>query len=203
MDNYLGNIYGDTHHDGYDGSVFSVDGLCKTITHSVGGIADILELEKLGNVYGEHDGGSFAGNVWNADHISPALTTMGGGGRQPHIVETTDVADDTVLVIDDLYANREVRTYADYAPNLRAERAGLKVMEDKWTWDVNGQLCRIRIRKLTPRECWRLMDICDEDYDKASEVNSRTQLYRQAGNGIVVGCLESIFNCLKEQYLED
>lgn len=37
---YLGNIYG--LHDGYDGSVFSINGLCKTITASIGGIADIL-----------------------------------------------------------------------------------------------------------------------------------------------------------------
>ena len=37
---YLGNVYG--HHDGYDGSVFSVYGICKTITASKGGIADIL-----------------------------------------------------------------------------------------------------------------------------------------------------------------
>lgn len=37
---YLGNIYG--LHDGYDGSVFSVYGICKTITASVGGIADVL-----------------------------------------------------------------------------------------------------------------------------------------------------------------
>lgn len=37
---YIGNIYG--HHDGYDGSVFSIYGICKTITASKGGIADIL-----------------------------------------------------------------------------------------------------------------------------------------------------------------
>ena len=37
---YLGNLYG--HHDGYDGSVFSVNGICKTITATKGGIADIL-----------------------------------------------------------------------------------------------------------------------------------------------------------------
>ncbi len=40
---YLGNVYG--LHDGYDGSVFSVNGICKTITASKGGIADILVEE--------------------------------------------------------------------------------------------------------------------------------------------------------------
>ena len=50
-----------------------------------------------------------------------------------------------------------------------------------------------RIRKLTPRECWRLMDFSDEDFEKAAEVNSNTQLYKQAGNSIVTDCLKAIF----------
>lgn len=51
----------------------------------------------------------------------------------------------------------------------------------------------IRIRKLTPRECWRLMGFTDEDFGKAKEVNSDTQLYKQAGNSIVVDVLVDIF----------
>ena len=50
----------------------------------------------------------------------------------------------------------------------------------------------IRIRKLTPRECWRLMGFDDEDFNKARAVNSDTQLYKQAGNSIVVNVLEAI-----------
>ena len=50
-----------------------------------------------------------------------------------------------------------------------------------------------RIRKLTPRECWRLMDFSDEDFEKAEEVNSNTQLYKQAGNSIVKNVLIAIF----------
>ena len=53
-----------------------------------------------------------------------------------------------------------------------------------------------RIRKLTPKECWRLMGFSDDDFEKASKVNSDTQLYKQAGNSIVVNVLESIFKCL-------
>lgn len=52
---------------------------------------------------------------------------------------------------------------------------------------------RIRIRKLTPLECWRLMDFTDEDFHKAESVNSNTQLYKQAGNSIVKNCLVAIF----------
>ena len=54
----------------------------------------------------------------------------------------------------------------------------------------------LRIRKLTPKECWRLMGFDDEDVDKASQVNSNTQLYKQAGNSIVVNVLEAIFKNL-------
>ena len=53
-----------------------------------------------------------------------------------------------------------------------------------------------RIRKLTPRECWRLMGFTDEQFDKAAEICSNTQLYKQAGNSIVVNVLEEIFKNL-------
>ena len=57
----------------------------------------------------------------------------------------------------------------------------------------------LRIRKLTPKECWRLMGFDDEDFEKASQVNSNTQLYKQAGNSIVVNVLEAILkNLIKE-----
>lgn len=51
----------------------------------------------------------------------------------------------------------------------------------------------LRIRKLTPKECWRLMGFDDEDVDKASKVCSNSQLYKQAGNSIVVNVLMAIF----------
>ena len=54
----------------------------------------------------------------------------------------------------------------------------------------------LRIRKLTPLECWRLMGFDDEDYYKAEKVNSNTQLYKQAGNSIVVNVLYAILQNL-------
>lgn len=55
----------------------------------------------------------------------------------------------------------------------------------------------ILIRRLTPRECWRLMDFTDEDFDKALAIGtSGTQLYKQAGNSICVGVLAEIFKLL-------
>ncbi|MCQ2598300.1 MAG: DNA cytosine methyltransferase, partial [Treponema sp.] len=68
------------------------------------------------------------------------------------------------------------------------------------TITANGELHRIesiyRIRKLTPKECWRLMGFSDEDFAKAEAVNSNTQLYKQAGNSIVKDVLCAIFKQL-------
>ena len=58
---------------------------------------------------------------------------------------------------------------------------------------VTATMQNLRIRKLTPKECWRLMGFDDEDFEKAEKVNSNTQLYKQAGNSIVVDVLENIF----------
>lgn len=56
----------------------------------------------------------------------------------------------------------------------------------------------LRIRKLTPREYWRLMGFTDQQFERAEKVNSNTQLYKQAGNSIVVNVLEAIF---KEMFI--
>lgn len=54
----------------------------------------------------------------------------------------------------------------------------------------------LRIRKLTPKECWRLMGFKDEQFLKAEQVCSNSQLYKQAGNSIVVNVMEEIFKNL-------
>ena len=61
---------------------------------------------------------------------------------------------------------------------------------------------RFRIRKLTPKECWRLMGFTDEEYAKAEAVNSNSQLYKQAGNSIVVTVLVEIFKILLKEYID-
>lgn len=52
------------------------------------------------------------------------------------------------------------------------------------------------IRKLTPREAWRLMGFSDSDFDIAAQVSSQASLYKQAGNSIVVNVLVAIFKNL-------
>lgn len=60
----------------------------------------------------------------------------------------------------------------------------------------SGVIDRFRIRKLTPKECFRLMGFTDEEFHKAEAVNSNSQLYKQAGNSIVVDVLYYLFKNL-------
>lgn len=91
-------------------------------------------------------------------------------------------------IIDDTQGFDGARFYGDYSPSLRASRHGLKTVDPNF-----------RIRKLTPKECFRLMGFDDSDHEKAAAVNSNTQLYKQVGNSIVVpvvqGILEQLFTC--------
>lgn len=50
----------------------------------------------------------------------------------------------------------------------------------------------IRIRKLTPKECWRLQGFPDWAFERAAKVNSNSQLYKQAGNSVTVNVIEAI-----------
>lgn len=100
-----------------------------------------------------------------------------------------------IELIDDtnLGFNPTPKIYTDYAPTLRAGRYGLKVKEC-------DEMNNLKIRKLTPKECYRLMGFDDEDFYKAEAVNSNSQLYKQAGNSIVVDVIEKIYEKLFERY---
>ena len=76
--------------------------------------------------------------------VSPTLHTCPGGNTEAK-----------VILLDDTQGFDDTRVYKDYSPTLRAARSGLKVATD------------FRIRKLTPKECWRLMGFDDSDFDKA------------------------------------
>lgn len=52
------------------------------------------------------------------------------------------------------------------------------------------------VRKLTPKECWKLMGFSDEQFEKVAGKLSNAQLYKQAGNSICVPCLKAIFSAL-------
>ena len=73
-----------------------------------------------------------------------------------------------------------------YCPTLATRPEGFKTAILPVTNDI-------RIRKLTPKECWRPMGFDDKSFEAAEQVNSNSQLYKQAGNSIVVDVLYYIF----------
>ena len=76
------------------------------------------------------------------------------------------------------------------------------VQKDNYVMEVNN-MESVRVRKLTPTECYKLMGFEAEDCKKASEGGiSNSQLYKQAGNSIVVNVLEAIFTELGKTYEE-
>ena len=128
------------------------------------------KIERLFNIYG-FSGGSFAGNVYGIDGIAPTLNCMGGGNRMPLILIVEDEDKDNMLAV----------------PELR--------MENGCMVDKDGH--KYRIRKLTPTECFRLMDVDDEDIEKMKQAGiAKTNLYKLAGNSIVVSCMYHIFRKL-------
>lgn len=84
----------------------------------------------------------------------------------------------------------------DRIENRNGVSAALTTRPDTLGIVVN-ESANLRIRKLTPLECWRLMGIDDSDYQKAQSVNSNAQLYKQAGNAIVVDVFAKIIENLK------
>ena len=61
----------------------------------------------------------------------------------------------------------------------------------------------IRIRRLTPSECFKLQGFSEEDFNKVAKIKmSDTQLYKQAGNSICVSVIEAIYKKLAERYEE-
>ena len=77
--------------------------------------------------------------------------------------------------------------YSKGQPNRPTEYSGVLESDES-----------IRIRRLTPKECFRLQGFTDEQFDQAAAVNSETQLYKQAGNAVTVNVVEAIGRHIKE-----
>lgn len=185
---------------------------------------------RIGNIYGEQFGTGYAGNVWSKEGVSPTLMTMQGGGRQPHIIDGK-VGIDKSINKTSIIENANCITAREDRGISNRKSEGTAVLEkivceqrcDEgirfFKGDVVGTLrtidsCgdkrvientqnkNIRVRKLTPKECWRLMGFTDNDYDKALSVGlSDSAGYKQAGNSIVTNCIELIMEHLyKAQY---
>jgi DNA (cytosine-5)-methyltransferase 1 len=96
------------------------------------------------------------------------------------------------FIKDNMCSNRAKRFYEEVLPTMKEYKEGVR------TVIAENKERLVNLRKLTPKECWRLMGIKDDDFYKAQEVCSNTRLYEQAGNAIVVDVLELIFKNIVE-----
>ena len=141
---------------------------------------------RLGNIYDERFGTGYAGNVWDENGISPTLQTMQGGNRQPLTLENKTVCEQRCDEGIRFFKNEvcgALRTIDSCGDKRVIEHNGNYTPEDI----ENSQ--NIRVRKLTPRECFRLMGFSDKDFDACKDLVSNSQLYKQAGNSIVTDVL--------------
>ena len=131
--------------------------------------------------------------VYNEEGISPTLNTMQGGNTQPKVMYKVRQATKQGYAIAE-----EGDSINLEQPNstTRRGRVGNKIANTLTCSCNQAVVNEYRIRKLTPLECYRLMGFDDEDFYKASALNSNSQLYKQAGNSICVNVLEEIFKNL-------
>lgn len=151
------------------------------VENKVKQVGNLIDTESFG-------GNPHRGRVYDISGISPCLNCVGGGGLEPKIrvKEATKQG----------YAEAEVGDSVNLShPNskTRRGRVGKQIANTLLTGESQGVVePDFRIRKLTPRECWRLQGFPDWAFDKAQEVNSNSQLYKQAGNSVTVNVIEAI-----------
>ncbi len=180
----VGNI--NPSGNGMNGEVFASDGLAPTLTTNKGeGIKIVGVIEPNFNQ---------SGCIYDPEGIAPTIRTMQGGGLEPKIAvrEATAKGYSEATVGDSVNLSH---------PNssTRRGRVGKQVANTLLTGEEQGVVTsNFRIRKLTPRECWRLQGFPDWVFDKAQAVNSNSQLYKQAGNSVTVNVIEAIARKLEE-----
>jgi DNA (cytosine-5)-methyltransferase 1 len=201
--------------DGFEssGRVYGTDGLAPTINTMGGGnrepkiatrLAKTLEKNSIEDgdfieVFDFRYDEGIRGRVDN--NLSPTITTKAGSkglSGQPFIKvpQATKQGYAIAEIGDGIYTNRTESkrgvVQKESVPTLKTSPNDLAVVVD----DSNRL---IAVRRLTPRECWRLMGWKDSDIDRALSTGvSETQLYKMAGNSIVVNCLTEIFKRLNE-----
>ncbi|HAC2943771.1 TPA: DNA cytosine methyltransferase [Listeria monocytogenes] len=185
--------------------IFSFEGNCTTTNSK-----QQRELVvRAGNLPGSHEQNS---RVYDAKGLSPTLTTMQGGGQEPKIVIP-------VLTPNRIEKRQNGRRFKEDGEEMftltAQDRHGVAIIQrargfnkggnhniapilSSSNWQENNLLQEgsFRIRRLTPRECWRLQGFPDWAFDRATEVNSNSQLYKQAGNSVTVNVIESIAKLL-------
>ena len=178
--------------------VYDTNGIACSQTSNGGGIGGKTGLYLVGNL--DIKGNEQIRRVYSEEGISPTLNTMQGGNTQPKVMYKVRQATKQRYAIaeEDDSINLE-------QPNSTTRRGRVgKQISNTLTTSCNmvavvkEDNMEYRIRKLTPKECWRLMGFKDEQFLKAEQVCSNSQLYKQAGNSIVVNVMEEIFKNLME-----
>lgn len=119
------------------------------------------------------------GRIYSPEGLSPTLNCCGGGGQEPKIL------------VSGLYTGQSDRFTGKPMPNISKCLKANKHDAGTLVEDLVENSKPI-IRKLTPKECWRLQGFSDTQFDKAREVNSDSQLYKQAGNSVTVNVIYAI-----------
>ena len=143
------------------------------------------EIKKYGTIQPNFNQ---SGIVYETDGIAPTLRAYQGGNLEPKIrvKEATKQGYAEATIGDSVNLSH---------PNskTRRGRVGKQIANTLLTGESQGVVePDFRIRKLTPRECWRLQGFPDWAFDKAQEVNSNSQLYKQAGNSVTVNVIAAI-----------
>ena len=132
--------------------------------------------------------------AYSTDKIAPTLTTMQGGMREPKILTLPCICASRGRYLDNSSSGGTGKpTEQRFEFNTRGiSNTITTVQKDNYLVETT-----YRIRKLTPRECFRLMGLKDDDIDKIQQAGiSNTQQYKMVGNSIVVDVLEAIFRNL-------
>lgn len=172
-----------------NGEVYQADGLAPTLTTNKGEGQKIAVKSNAIKQFGVlQPNFNQCGVVYETDGIAPTIRAYQGGNLEPKIrvKEATSQG----------YAEAEIGDSVNLShPNskTRRGRVGKQIANTLLTGESQGVVePDFRIRKLTPRECWRLQGFPDWAFDKAQEVNSNSQLYKQAGNSVTVNVIAAI-----------
>lgn len=134
-------------------------------------------------------------SIGDPNLICRTLDTMGGGQREPKVLENKLYK---IGETEDFNFDFSKRIYSPEGISKNIMASGGCTNEKTGQYNVDN----FQIRKLTPKECWRLMGFKDEQFDRAKELGiSDSQLYKQAGNSIVTNCLYYIFKELFKNYI--
>lgn len=147
---------------------------------------------RIGGVYDEEGKTHQAGSIWDVENLSPTIDTMQGGHRQPCII----VPENTIKGFAEAYEGDGVYLNRPHQKRGVVQDQMIQTLKTTVGNDLGVVTKGLRIRKLSPKECFRLMGIDDEDFYKAQKVNSNAQLYKQAGNGLIVDVFAAILKTM-------